>query len=46
MEKVAKEIQLGGRRPHEETWEGRFWETDNFDVPRLFPEVKRGHEEM
>lgn len=46
MEKVAKEIQLHGQRPHEETWEGRFWETDNFDVPRLFTEIKGGHEEM
>ncbi|KAK5049396.1 hypothetical protein LTR84_004325 [Exophiala bonariae] len=40
MEKVAEEIQLRGDRPREESWEGRFWETDNFDVPRMFPEVK------
>lgn len=40
MEKVAEKIQLGGVRPSEESWEGRFWESDNFDVPSMFPEVK------
>jgi len=40
MEKVAEDSQLGGERPHEESWEGRFWETDSFDVPKIFPEAK------
>lgn len=40
MEKVAKEIQQRGDRPREESWEGRFWETDNFDVPRMFPKAE------
>lgn len=39
VEKVAKQLQKQGELPNEETWEGRVWEPENFDTPRIFPGV-------
>ncbi|KAK5172117.1 uncharacterized protein LTR77_003755 [Saxophila tyrrhenica] len=37
-EEVATQMQESGALPSEENWEGRIWERENLDVPRLFSE--------
>jgi len=36
VEHVANAAQLKGELPCEESWEGRLWEPENMNVPRLF----------
>jgi membrane dipeptidase len=36
VERVAETMQKQGELPCEEHFEGRLWEPENMDVPRLF----------
>lgn len=36
VEQVAKALQKKGTLPCEDTWEGRVWEPESRNVPRLF----------
>lgn len=40
-EQVAAKMQKEGVKPTEEHWEGRIWEPENFDVPRIFPSKQK-----
>lgn len=37
VDRVAKVTQDKGELPCEESWDGRLWEPETFEVPRLYP---------